>query len=68
MPFSDKVRRHAGGPDGPYLMEHAGWQTASPTSGDVYSAISPMVYSPHNTAQACFSTRADDQVIYTAYL
>jgi hypothetical protein len=68
MTFSNKVRRHAGGPDGPYLMEHAGWHTAFPSSGDVYSSISPMVYSPDNTAQACISTPADDQAACTAYI
>jgi len=59
--YSGKVRREAG-PDGGYLMEHGGWITYPFGSGDV---LSPLVYAPHNTAQACGSNSASDQVACT---
>ena len=56
--YSGKVRRYAG-PDGPYLMEHADWTWGEgPYHPDV---LSPLVYAPRNLAQACFSSRANDQ-------
>lgn len=58
--FSGKVRRFAG-PDGAYLMEHGGWYTANQFQGGA-TVISPLVWSPDNTASACFSNRTSDQV------
>ena len=58
--FSGKVRR-AAGYDGGYLMEHGGTYTAYPWSGGAV-VISPLVYSPDNSAQACFSNNSNDQV------
>lgn len=58
--FSGKVRREAG-PDGAYVMEHGGSYRAYPWSGGA-AVISPMVYSPDNLAQACFSNDSNDQV------
>jgi hypothetical protein len=59
--YSSKVRR-ASGPDGGYAMVHAGW-----TNGGDWS-LSPIVYSPNNQAQACISTRANDQAMCTVYV
>jgi hypothetical protein len=63
--FSTKVRRSSG-PDGPYLMEHADWEVAFASSFGL-AIWSPLVYSPDNTAQACFSNRSNDQVKCTAW-
>jgi hypothetical protein len=53
--YSTKVRRYAG-QDGSYLLEHGG---EGVYYGQPFSwgpdAYSPMVYSPHNLAQACLS-------------
>jgi hypothetical protein len=63
--FSGKVRRAAGA-DGPYLMEHGGWYRAYPWSGGAV-VISPLVYSPDNADQACFSNSGNDQVGCTGW-
>jgi hypothetical protein len=56
--FATKVRRYDG-PDGPYVMQQSPWRSGG-NVGDL--AISPLVYSPDNPAQACFVTRANAQV------
>lgn len=63
---SNKVRRNSG-PDGGYVMQHAGWATMWSWSGGV-EVLSPLVYSPNNAAAACVSTRANDQAACTSYL
>jgi hypothetical protein len=63
---SDKIRRGPG-PDGPYLMLHADWIQMYPWSTGAM-VISPLVYSPDNPAQACVSTRSDDQALCTVYV
>ena len=63
--FSNKIRRAAGA-DGPYLMEHGGWYKAWPWSTGAI-VISPLVYSPDDTAQACFSNDSNDQVGCTSW-
>ena len=55
---SNKVRRGPG-PDGPYVMEHAGWLWPGIVGQPFASAL---VYSPHNTAQSCLSTNTSDQI------
>lgn len=57
---SNKVRRNSG-PDGGYLMYHGPWITMYPWSGGS-EVISPMVYSPDNTAAACLSNNTSDQI------
>lgn len=64
--YSGKVRRGSG-PDGPYLMEHGGWYTAAPWGTNAVDVLSPLVYAPHNLAQACFSIRANDQATCTPW-
>lgn len=65
--YSGKVRRGSG-PDGPYLMEHGGWWLAGPFgAGGTPDVLSPLVYAPNNLAQACFSTRANDQATCTPW-
>ena len=60
---SNKIRRYAGS-DGPYLMLHAGWTLMWPWSTGAL-VISPLIYSPHNTAQGCISTTSDDNAVCT---
>ena len=59
--FAAKVRRGAGA-DGPYVMQHG------PFSQTLSDAISPLVYSPNNPAQACISTNSNDQAKCTSYV
>lgn len=70
VPVSTKVRRYSG-TDGPYVMEHGGWITVPylAKAGDPGTyVLSPLVYSPHNAAQACISTQSNDQLDCTAAL
>lgn len=62
--FSNKIRREPG-PDGPYLMEHAPWYKVIAGTGGM-GIYSPLVYSPHNKAQACFSNDSNDQIACTS--
>jgi hypothetical protein len=64
--LANKVRRGSG-PDGPYLMEHAGIIDMFPWSSGS-KVISPLVYSPHNVAEACVSTDSNDQAGCTRYV
>ena len=56
---SNKIRR-LDGPNGAYLMEHGPWITMYLWSGGSW-VLSPLVWSPTNKAQACVSTRNNDQ-------
>lgn len=58
--FATKVRRYAG-TDGGYVMEHSAFVSAAPGTYGA-RAVSPMVYSPNNPAQACGSTTGDDNM------
>jgi hypothetical protein len=64
--FSNKIRRGPGA-DGPYLMEHAPWYKVIAGTGG-YGIFSPLVYSPHNKAQACFSNDSNDQIACTSWI
>jgi hypothetical protein len=60
--FSAKIRRFAGH-DGPYMMKQAPYQLL--TGYQLGDATSPMIYSPHNLAQACGSN--DDRTCTGKY-
>jgi hypothetical protein len=67
--FAAKVRR-AGNANAGYLMEHGGPDVLL-LAGETGTAYSPMVYAPHNEAQACLSlppfSGSPDQIACTNY-
>jgi hypothetical protein len=65
--FGNKIRR-ASGPDGGYLMYASNWVSETEMTGMNNTLYSPLVYSPDNSAQACFRIPVNDNFHCTAWV